>query len=155
MSERGYLTSRTELLNFMRTHTYAVQASVSPVGAAQAAVINIAVTDSLEIIFDTVDTTRKVKNLLVNPRIALVIGGWMPGDERTVQYEGVVDKPQGPELERLMNIYYARFPEGRRRLSWAGITYLRVRPTWIRYRDFNKVPATILELDTEQIQTLK
>jgi uncharacterized protein YhbP (UPF0306 family) len=139
----------------MRTHTYAVQASVSPVGAAQAAVINIAVTDSLEIIFDTVDTTRKVKNLLVNPRIALVIGGWMPGDERTVQYEGVVDKPQGPELERLMNIYYARFPEGRRRLSWAGITYLRVRPTWIRYRDFNKVPATILELDTEQIQTLK
>ncbi|MGA2479918.1 MAG: pyridoxamine 5'-phosphate oxidase family protein [Spirochaetia bacterium] len=147
--------SRAELLVFMRTHANAVQASVSPAGAAQAAVIGIAVTDSFEIVFDSIDTTRKVENLLLNPSIALVIGGWTLGDERTVQYEGVVDKPEGAELERLKNIYYARFPTGRLRLSWPGITYLRARPTWIRYRDFNKVPATILELNADQIKNLK
>jgi hypothetical protein len=116
--------TRTELLEFMQMHTNAVQASVSPTGASQAAVIGIAVTDSFEIVFDSVDTTRKVKNLLVNPSVAFVIGGWTPGDERTVQYEGVVDKPEGAELERLKSIYYAKFPTGRLRQSWPGITYL-------------------------------
>ena len=147
--------NRAELLEFMRTYTNAVQASVSPQGAVQAAVIGIAVSDSFEIIFDTVDATRKVHNLLLNPRIAFVIGGWTPGDERTVQYEGLVDVPEGTELERLKNIYYKKFPTGRLRLGWPGITYLRARPTWIRYRDFNKVPATMLELDAEQIRNLE
>jgi hypothetical protein len=147
--------TRTELLEFIRTHTNAVQASVSPTGTAQAAVIGIAVTDSFEIVFDSVDTTRKVKNLLLNPSIAFVIGAWTPGDERTVQYEGVVDKPEGAELEHLKSVYYTTFPTGRLRLSWPGIIYLRVRPTWIRYRDFNQVPATILELDAEQIEKLE
>lgn len=147
--------TRTELLEFMRAQTNAVQASVSPMGTAQAAVIGIAVTDSFEIVFDTVDTTRKVKNLLLNPSIAFVLGGWTPGDERTVQYEGVVDKPRGAELERLKSIYYAKFPTGRARLSWPGITYLRARPTWIRYRDFNQTPPTVMELDAEQIKTLE
>jgi hypothetical protein len=75
--------SRTELLEFMRTQTHAVQASVSPLGTAQAAVISIAVTDSFEIVFDTFDTTRKVKNLRLNPSVAVVIVGWIAGDERT------------------------------------------------------------------------
>ena len=70
-------------------------------------------------------------------------------------YEGVVDRPEGPELERVKNIYYAKFPTGRLRLNWPGIIYLRVRPTWIRYRDFNKAPPTILELDAEQIKNLR
>ena len=147
--------TRTELLEFMRMHTNAVQASVSPAGTVQAALIGIAMTDSFEIVFDTVDTTRKVKNLLLNPAIAFVLGGWTPGDERTVQYEGVVDTPEGAELERLKSIYYAKFPTGRARLSWPGITYLRAKPTWIRYRDFNKVPPTVLELDAEQIEKLE
>ena len=146
---------RAELLEFMQAHTNVVQASVSPSGRAQAAVIGIALTDSFEIIFDSVDTTRKVKNLLLNHSIAFVFGGWAPGDERTVQYEGVVDKPEGAELERLKNIYYAKFPTGRLRIDWPGIIYLRAKPTWIRYRDFNKVPSTILELDAEQIKNLK
>ena len=80
--------TRTELLEFMRMHTNAAQASVSSTGAAQAAVIGIAVTDSFDIVFDIVDTTRKGRNLLLNPSIAFVLGGWTPGDERTVQYEG-------------------------------------------------------------------
>jgi len=110
--------SRTELLEFMLTQTNAVQASVSPAGAAQTAVINIAVTDSFEIVFDSVDTTRKVKNLLLN----LSISGWTLGDKRTAQHDGIADKPEGAEIERLKNIYYGDFPTGRLALSQPGIT---------------------------------
>jgi len=147
--------TRIELLVFLRAHAYAVQASVSPGGSAQAAVVGIAVTDSFEIVFDSIETTRKATNLAANPRVAFVIGGWTPGDERTVQYEGVVDRPKGPELEVLKAIYYATFPDGPSRASWPGHVYLRVRPTWMRYTDFNKRPAETLELDGNQIGALK
>jgi len=77
----------TELLEFMRTQRLAVEASVAPGGGTQAALIGVGVTDALELVFDTVDTTRKCVNLRRNPRLAFVIGGWADGDERTVQYE--------------------------------------------------------------------
>ena len=63
------------LLEFMRLHRLAVQTSVSPEGAAQAALVGFAVTDRFEIIFDTLETTRKARNLRRNPHVALVIGG--------------------------------------------------------------------------------
>jgi hypothetical protein len=136
--------TRPELLLFMRGHRYAVEASVSPAGAAQAAVIGIAVTDAFEIVFDSVATTRKIQNLRHNPNIAFVIGG-CTGEERTVQYDGIADEPDGPELERLKEIYYRQFPDGPARLSWPGLVYVRVRPTWIRYSDFAKDPLEIVE----------
>lgn len=135
------------LLAFLRSQRLAVQASVGADGAAQAAIVGFAVTDALELVFDTLESTRKMLNLRRNPRIALVIGGWSDGDERTVQYEGIADEPQGAERERITAAYYAAWPDGPSRASWPGLTYVRVRPTWIRYSDFNQDPPLIVELD--------
>ena len=146
--------NRTDLLQFMRTHINAVQATVSPDGSPQAAVVGIAVTDLFELVFDSVETTRKAVNLSQNPKVAFVLGGWMSGDERTVQYEGVVDRPSGVELEALKAIYYARFPSGPSRLAWPGLIYLRARPIWIRYTNFNKDPVERVEFDPEQLNAL-
>lgn len=68
------MTAR-ELLAFMRTHRVAVQASVTGTAAAQAAVVGIAITDRFEVVFDTLDSSRKARNLRANPSIALVMGG--------------------------------------------------------------------------------
>jgi general stress protein 26 len=144
-----------ELLTFMRAHPLAVQASVSAAGEAQAAVVGIVVTDAFEVFFDTSEETRKVANLRRNPTIAFVIGGTTIGDERSVQYEGVADEPTGAELERLRDAYFETFPDGRDRQSWPGITYIRARPTWIRYVDFNQDPPEIIEFDAAQLGDLK
>jgi len=135
------------LLEFMRSEKYAVQTSVSPGGLPQAAVVGIAVTDRFEIVFDTLASSRKAPNLRANPAIAFVIGGTQEGDERTVQYEGTADEPDGGELERLLAVYYARFPEGPERRSWPGLIYVRVKPTWIRYSDYGRNPPEIIEFD--------
>jgi len=124
----------------------AVQASVSPANAPQAAVVGFIVTDDFGVVFDTVETTRKVINLRSNRRCALVIGGMMKGDERTVQFEGVADEPTGADLELLKELYFARFPDGRDRQHWPGLTYIRLRPQWLRFSDFNTSPPTIAEL---------
>ena len=142
------------LLDFLRHNRLAVQASTSSANEPQAAVVGFAVTDQLEIIFDTLESTRKAKNLRRNPRLALVIGGSIPGDERTVQYEGIADEPSGEELERVKNVYYKAFPDGPSRLSWSGLIYVRVRPIWIRYSDYNLDPPEIVEFSAEQLAAL-
>ena len=142
---------REKLLSFIQNYRYAIQASVSPSGAPQAAVVGIAVTDSLEIVFDSVDTSRKSHNLRSSPMVAFVIGGYAPGDEKTVQYEGIADLPQGSDLERCKETYYRRFPDGQQRLNWPGIAYLRVRPTWVRFSDFSTDPPRIVEFSAESL----
>jgi general stress protein 26 len=137
--------SRDALLDFMRGHRYAVEASVSPSGHPEAAVVGIVVTDALELFFDTLAITRKAGNLAGDARVAFVIGGTGNEEQRTVQYEGIADSPRGAELERLKELYFARFPEGRERMSWPGITYFRIRPVWIRYSDFSRMPPEVVE----------
>jgi len=137
--------TRADVLEFMRSHSLAVQASVSPVDAPQAAVVGFIVTDDFEVVFDTVNTTRKVANLRRNARCALVIGGIINGDERTVQLEGIADEPTGSDLERLKELYFVRFPDGRERQHWPGLMYVRVRPRWLRFSDFNQSPPAIAE----------
>ena len=139
------------LLKFLRQHTLAVQASVSDSQMPQAAVVGYAVTDRFELVFDTLDSSRKSRNLRRNGRIALVIGGSVDGEERTVQYEGIADEPQGEELDRLKRVYYEAYPDGTSRLSWPSLIYIRVRPTWIRYSNFNATPPEIIEFTGDQL----
>ena len=126
--------SRSELVEYLRKRRYCVQASNSLDGQPQAAVVGFAVSDDLEIVFDTLASTRKYKNLRRDGRIALVVG--VGEDERTAQIEGVADEPAGAELERLKTVYFAAFPDGVERLKWEGITYFRVRPRFVRFSDF-------------------
>jgi hypothetical protein len=140
-----------DLLRFLKEHRLAAEASVSGSSGVQAAVVGFAISDTFEIIFDTLDTTRKVANIRRNPKVAFVIGGFSPGDERTAQYEGVADEPGGVELERLTEIYYGIYPEGRGRRNWKGLIYIRVRPSWIRYSDYNVDPPQIVEFTVDEL----
>lgn len=132
-----------DLLTFVRRSKLAVVSTTSAAGAPQAAVVGIAVTDALEIVFDTLETSRKAVNLRRDARIALVIG-W--DEEQTVQCEGIADEPAGAELARIKPVYIAAFPDGVARQSWPGLTYFRVRLGWARYSDFRTPDALIVEL---------
>ena len=109
----------------------------------QSALVGIAIVPNFEIVFDTVRTSRKYKNIIQNPAASFVIGC---AGETTVQYEGEARELAGPELTALQAIYFAKFPDGPERLQWPGITYIAVKPRWIRYSDFSTSPPTIEEL---------
>ena len=138
--------TRAELIAFLGRHRLGVLASVAAGGAPQSAVVGVAVSDALEIVFDTLGSTRKAANLRRDGRAALVIG-W--DEEQTVQLEGIADEPAGAELARLKQVYFAAFPDGPTRESWPGITYFRVRPTWVRYSDFRGAEPEIFEMTVE------
>jgi hypothetical protein len=106
--------------------------------------MGIATTPQLEIIFDTVKSSRKYPNLIARPACSFVIGGW-GASEQTVQYEGEALELQLPELELHQEIYFKTWPDGPARMSWPGIVYFVVRPVWIRYSDFDQNPPIVQE----------
>lgn len=129
---------------FLQSHRLAVLATAAAEDMRpQAALVGIAVTPDLEIVFDTVRSSRKYDNLLANPRVALVIG-WR--NETSVQYEGIAVELAPAEGAEYREAYYAVFPDGRQRTAeWEGLTHFVIRPSWIRYSNFNS-PAVIEEM---------
>jgi hypothetical protein len=147
--------TRAELLAFMRTQRHAAVASTTPEGSPQAAVVGFVVTDDFEIFFDTLDSTRKARNLRADVRAALVVGGFEADAQRTVQVDGTADLPTGVELDELKQLYFERFIDGPQRQAWKGLIYVRVKPTWLRYSDFRTDPPTIVELDAAALERLR
>ena len=125
---------------FLSGQGLAVISTVSKRGDPEAALINYAVTNDLELIFETLQTSRKYANLVHNPRAALVIGGEDGGRGfyETCQYEGIVDRPDEFALEPYLETYFAARPEGREHRGWPDLVYLRIRPTWIRISNYSR-----------------
>ena len=149
--------ARAELVNFLREVPLLTVASIGPDGRPQAALLGVAVGDNLELVFDTLETTRKFRNVRRDPRVAFVFGkagGYVAGkhDERTLQYEGIAEIPAGVELKRAQDLYFGLFPDGRERLKWPHITYVRTRPVWIRFSDYNQNPPVIAELGDDVLR---
>jgi pyridoxine/pyridoxamine 5'-phosphate oxidase len=134
---------RRAIYKFMARFRYGVVSSVSDVGVPQSALVGIATTPELEIVFDTVSSSRKYGNLVARPACSLVVG-W--DGEQTVQYEGIASVPKGAELKRYQEAYFAIWPDGVAHMSWPGIVYFVVRPRWIRYSDYDQSPPLIEEV---------
>ena len=131
------------LYSFISKYKLTVLATISEENNPESALVGFAVTPDLQIIFDTVKTSRKYQNLLKNSSISFVIG-W--DNEQTVQYEGVAKIPSDAELETLLPNYFKVFPEGvDRKKNLKDLVYFCVKPLWIRYCDFN-APSNIEEL---------
>jgi general stress protein 26 len=146
--------TRDELLSFLRRHRYAVQASVSPTGTPQAALVGVAVSDAFEIVFDTLSTSRKALNLASRGNIALVFGSTAPDADRTVQIEGMADILKASASDQLVALYLSLFPDGVERQAASDLIYVRVTPNWIRDSDFTVTPPRLEEWDAKALAAL-
>lgn len=134
--------TQADLYRFLAQCRLGVLGTVANGNVPQSALVGIAVTEGLEIVFDTVKSTRKYPNLIARPGCSFVIG-WT--GEQTVQYEGEARELSGGELLDYHAVYFGAWPECRAHLSWPGIVYFVVRPRWIRYSDFDQNPPLIEE----------
>lgn len=141
MTKNGH-SQRKALFEFIAAQSFAVAATNCANASPESALLGIAVTPELEIIFETTEATRKCANLRRDPRISFVIG-WV--DERTLQYEGVADEPASRELEKLKECFFAAHPDLRAHEQWPGLTYFRVKPRWIRFSSYYR-PRLVEEI---------
>ena len=126
------------LYDFMKTQALAVLTSVNEKSLPQAALIGIAVTPELEIVFDTVDTSRKYQNLIQNPAVALVVG-W--DNETSLQYEGIATLLASSD-NFYRQLYFDTFKDARQRAETKGIVHFKISAQWIRYSSFNEPMVT-------------
>ncbi|MFB6454926.1 pyridoxamine 5'-phosphate oxidase family protein [Chitinophaga sp. Hz27] len=136
------------LYQYLASQPLGVVSTICTIGAPQAAVVGIAVSPQLAIIFDTVSTSRKYANIIGNPKVAMVIG-WE--DETTVQLEGTASLLPHGESHPLKEIYFTRFPDGRvRAATWPDLVHFVVTPQWIRYSNFNDAKEPVKEWEFKQ-----
>jgi pyridoxine/pyridoxamine 5'-phosphate oxidase len=127
---------------FMARIRYGVVSSLSKDGVPQSALVGIATTPELEIIFDAKASSRKHANLVERPSCSFVVG-WE--GQRTVQLEGVASLLSGDRLTHYLKTYFTVWPGAEARINSPGIVFFGVRPTWVRYCDFDQRPPLIAE----------
>lgn len=81
---------KVDLYSFLSRYRYGVVSSISADGTPQSALVGIAVSQELEIIFDTVTSSRKYPNLIARP-------AWSDGAEsRRCSSKGTLRSRKGP-----------------------------------------------------------
>ena len=135
---------KNELLDFIKKHDLMLLSTMSEAGKPQAAVVEFGELDDLSLIFDTLQTSRKYRNLQHSKGVAVVIG-W--DDNITVQIEGTAHELSGDELEQAKQTYFIKNPRAKKWANKENIAYFIIKPTWARYSDLNRDPWDIREME--------
>lgn len=142
--------TRTDLVSFLRTARHWVVSSIAEDGRPQSAVVGVAVSDAFELVFDSLADTNKARNIGRDGRVSLAM--W--AGAATAQIEGHARVVPAAEQKAAQEIYFASFPDGRDRTGWPGISYIAVRPSWLRVSDFAGPEPTVVELDQAALSKL-
>jgi uncharacterized protein len=142
--------TKSDLVRFLRTARHWVVSSIAEDGRPQSAVVGVAVGDELDLVFDSLDSANKVKNVARDGRVSLVM--W--AGAATAQIEGQARCATGSDARAMQAVYFATFPDGRERAAWPGIAYVAVRPSWLRISDFAGAEPSIVELDASGLAAL-
>jgi hypothetical protein len=135
---------RQRLLAFLGRHDLAALATVAADRAVPAcAIVEIAVTDGLEIVFGTPDTTRKYRNLQANPHVALMIG-WNSATG-SMQYEGMAEEIAAGRLDAWLPRLGGSDADRVRFATPPGQRFFVVRPTWIRFFDVDRTDEVVID----------
>ena len=132
--------TRAEFVEFVRAAKLGVVATVDAEGHPEAALVDLAVTDQGELIFDTKAGARKVVNIDGNHQVALVVG-W--ADRVSVQAEGEAEVLSGAEREKYGRIHQGQLPKSR--AFREDFTLVKMVPTWLRYHDARPESFSIVE----------
>jgi len=95
--------TKADICQFTAEQKLGVLGRLSPGGRPQTALGGIAMTLEFEILFDTVKSTRKFRNLVSNPNCSFVMG-WT--GEVTLQCEGKAGQPEGAGLALSQQVYF-------------------------------------------------
>lgn len=137
------MDNRVKVLDILKNTRLGVISTIHSNNTPESAVVAVTETQNLEIVFATLDITRKYKNILSNTNVSFVIGwdNWI-----TVQIEGVANITKGEEREKCQALHLTKHPDSKRYAADPHEQYIKVTPKWIRYTDFNKTPEEIFEI---------
>jgi hypothetical protein len=126
--------------SFLRQHRYAVISSLAANNTPESALIGIAVSANLEIIFDTLKSSRKYP---ISSPIRIALSSSAGKTNQLSNSRAGAHQPRGPDLAHDQKIYFETWPDGPAGLGPVSSTS---SSAWLRYSDFNPSLAQISEL---------
>ncbi len=131
------------VLELMKNTKLCILSSIYQEGTPQSALVGFSETPDYELIIGTNKDTRKLRNVLNNPAVSVVIG-W--DDKKTIQYEGTARVAGNNELEHYQNIVLAKHPHSIIHRNDPDERWIIISPKWIRYTDHTQHPPEIEEM---------
>lgn len=128
--------------NLINQNRLAVLSTITPENESESAIMEFSAGDNLELVFDTLPTSRKYKNLGKNKTVSVVIG-WEPA---TIQYEGTAIEVVANELEKYKQIHFHKFPDAVK-FEKFDMKFFKIIPKWIRFTDVSKQPWEVFEIE--------
>lgn len=111
----------------------------------ESALVAFVETDELEIIFETFVDSRKYRNLHIHSRVSTVIG-WASESYVTIQYQGNALELIGEDVLKARELFRAKItPCTEQYLSDTRVRFFKIKPSWIRYSDYDQSPPLIEE----------
>ncbi|MEA2701564.1 MAG: hypothetical protein QOE22_273 [Candidatus Parcubacteria bacterium] len=137
---------KKKILAFLNLHKLTVISTVDTENnKPEAACVAFAEKENLDLIFGTLNNSRKYKNLQTNQNVSFVIG-W--SDELgTVQYEGIARELSGDEAQENGEIMAIKKEKVRGYLTREDNRFFLVKPTWIRFVDKGISPEEVSEVN--------
>lgn len=129
-----------EMISFVRGVGAGVVATVAENGEPQAAYLDLAASDTGELVFNARADSRKITNIGHDGRVAVVVGGT---EGTTLQGEGIARVFGGGDGEgaegdfaRCAAAYAAAFPQFQAVRPDEGVVLVSVQLSWARFRDY-------------------
>lgn len=119
-----------DVSEFMNSNMTCILATVGGSGAPGAARVGFSHDKEFRILIATNESTRKYKNLLANPKVALVVGD---SKDTTLQYEGIAKNISMSQLGQRLELHYEKLPGARNYLNKPGQAFFLINPTWLRF----------------------
>lgn len=139
------MITKEDVLKFLKKKDLCVTATADKDGKPIAATMAYAVDDEMVFYLETSNKSRKYKNLLANPKAAIVIG--VANELPTVQVDGELTVFEGEDAINARNFIVKQHPE------WEGYflgpdrnpeeVYFSVKPIRVCYSDFTKEPPVV------------
>jgi hypothetical protein len=112
----------------------------------ESALVAFAETETLEIIFGTMQFARKYESLKSSPKISFVTG-LSSSNYVTLQYEGIAKEVVGEEEKECKEILSKKdTPCTEEFLSNQNFKMFKIAPAWISFSDYTKNPPHIIEI---------
>ena len=120
---------KNEAMNFLNEETYCIISTTDTNGKPESAFVAFSENEKLEIMIGTSKGSRKYKNIVRNPHVALVFGF---DGKQTLQYEGKARVLSDEERKQRLEKHFEKQPSAAKYEADPKQVYLIIEPTWLR-----------------------
>lgn len=131
------MLDKNKILNVLKNNNLCVLSTADLSGKSESAIMMSATRNDLSIIMCTSPEARKLKNMAVNDKVSLVVGGF--NNDPSLQIEGKAKILNETEKKEMINFMISERPETKE-MGIESEIFLMITPNWIRCIDYSQEP---------------